>query len=190
MLGKVMRRMGAPLLRMLEILRKGNHTASLAGVLKTGESFRVSWLRIAQLVDRPVCLYLAFLFYSSLFAVWQNAHNSKPEYVSLETLNSEDRIPSRVPGKRSCPLGKSAVLACWSIRGCKPWHGGLTAALQHCCNKKTGLCQYSKGQEKLAWSNHVMYCVVSTAVMCRNLYPGRANPTHCSECSPYLLLNK
>lgn len=104
MLGKVMRRMGAPLLRMLEILRKGNHTASLAGVLKTGESFLVE--------SSPTCFYLAFLFYNSCFAFQQNAQNSKPEYMSLETLNSEDMITSGVPGKRSYPLGKPAVLAC------------------------------------------------------------------------------
>ena len=118
---------------------------------------KVSWLRVAQLGDRPLCLYLAFLFYTSPFAFQQNACSSKPEYMSLETLNSEDMIISRVPGKRNYPLGKPDVSACWNIHGGRLWHKGLITTLQRYYNKKMGLCYHSKGQEKLARdkSHHV-----------------------------------
>lgn len=70
--------------------------------------------------------------------------------MSLEGLNSEDTITSGMSGKKNCPLGKPAASACWNIHGGKLWHEGLITTLQHYYNKKMGLYEHSKGQEKWA----------------------------------------
>lgn len=108
--------------------------------------------------------------------------------MSLEALNSEDTITSGMSGKKNCPLGKPAASACWNIHGGKLWHEGLITSLQHYYNKKMGLCEHSKGQEKLARerAHHVtLWCPLQLCVgICTQEEPVplstmSANPTFC-----------